>query len=95
MKARQLGKERRFLDCHRAPRAFAAYRSCILHDSPLVAVSAGWQSADGVRLDTAFTPNGGRSCADLSYVPTTQFGLRFSLKAAIPSRASSDSRASK
>ena len=93
MKARQLGKERRFLDCRRAPRAFGAYRSCILHDTPLGAVSAGWQSADRIRLDAAPPPNGGRSCPDLSYVPTTQFGLRFSLKAAIPSRASADSRA--
>jgi hypothetical protein len=66
MKARQLRKERRFLDCRRAPRAFAAYRSCILHDSPLVAVSAGWQSADGIKLDAAFTPNGGHRCADVS-----------------------------
>jgi hypothetical protein len=95
MKARRLGKERRFLDCHRASRVFEAYRSFILHDSPLVAVSAGWQSADGIRLEAAFTPNGGHRCADVSYVPTTQFGLRFSLKAAMPSRASADSRASR
>jgi hypothetical protein len=95
MKARQLGEERRFLDCRKASKAFAAYRSCILQDSPLGGVPAGWQSADRVTLDAAPPPNGGHSCADLSYVPTTQFGLRFSLKAAIPSRASSDSRASK
>ena len=36
------------VDCRRAPRAFAAHRSCILHDSPLGGVLAGWQSADRV-----------------------------------------------
>jgi hypothetical protein len=93
MKDRRLGKERRFLDCRKASKVFGAYCSFILHDSPLGALSAGWQSVDQVRLDAAPPPNGGRNCADLSYVPTTQFGLRFSLTAAMPSRASADSRA--
>ena len=90
MKDRRLGKERQFLDCRRASKVFGAYRSFILHDGPLGAVPAGLQSAEQVRLDAAPPPNGGRNCADLSYVQTTQFGLRFSLKAAMPSRASAD-----
>ena len=57
------------------------------------AVSTGWQPARRVRLAAANLSSGGQGCLTSVYVPLSQFGFRFSLKAVIPSRASSDSRA--